>query len=324
MAILILALILDLFIGDPRWLWQTVPHPVVLFGKVIEYFDKNRSTWNFDSLGGGEGETEPGFTAGLVLLAVLLGVSILIDWLLKLVFGGWSVVPEILLVGVLIAQKSLMDHVKQVIHGLSNNGVKGGREAVSQIVGRDVSQLNESGVSKAAIESLAENFADGVVAPALWYALFGLPGILIYKAVNTADSMIGHRTPTYEYFGKPAAILDDWMNWPAARLSSLLVVVAMVIGRGGKAAKHVWEITMRDAPGHRSPNAGWPEASFAAALGLSLGGPRNYGDGEIEAITLNPEGRTEATTTDIEKALRLFLRSCFCLLGLCGLLWFLF
>ena len=183
--------------------------------------------------------------------------------------------------------------------------------------------MDESGISKAAIESVAENFSDGVVAPALWYALFGLPGILFYKAVNTADSMIGHRTIEHEFFGKGAAVLDDWMNWPAARLSSFIILIAVAIGRGGKLAKTVWQITLRDAPLHLSPNAGWPEAGFAAALGLSLGGSRSYGDQQIDAVTLNPEGRDIAAVADIERALRLFLRCCFCFLALSALGWLL-
>ncbi|MEE9375083.1 MAG: adenosylcobinamide-phosphate synthase CbiB [Rhizobiaceae bacterium] len=324
MAVLTLALVLDLLLGDPRFIWRSLPHPVVLFGKVIEYFDKHRAEWNFDQLGGGEGEAEPGFTAGLVLLAMLLLLSIGVHFAI-IAIGGWlGFVLELIIVGVLIAQKSMMEHVKVVIEALGHEDINKGREAVSQIVGRDVSTLDKSGISKAAIESLAENFSDGVVAPALWYAVLGLPGILFCKALNTADSMIGHRTLNHEYFGKPAAILDDWMNWPAARLSSLLVMLAMVVSRGKSAAINVWEITLRDAPGHRSPNAGWPEASFASALGIRLGGPRSYGEEVIEAVTLNPEGRSLVSVQDINKALRLFLRACLCLIAFCAFVWFLF
>ncbi len=325
MAVLILALIVDLLIGDPKSLWQRLPHPVALFGKVIDFFDRNRSALKFDRLGEKDGN-EPGFIAGLILLGVLLLISGAAGEILNFISKqSWQLgmALEVVVVAVLIAQKSLYEHGRRVIDALRNGGVIEGRKAVSFMVGRDVSQLDESGISKAAIESVAENFSDGVVAPALWYAAFGLPGILFYKAVNTADSMIGHRTVKYENFGKGAAVLDDWMNWPAARLSSLIIVLAVAVGRGGKLAKTVWQITFRDAPLHLSPNAGWPEASFASALGLSLGGPLRYGERILEAAILNGEGREIANVADIERSLRLFLRCCFCLLALCVSVWFL-
>ena len=221
---------------------------------------------------------------------------------------------------VFLAQKSLYDHVARVAAAFKTTGLAGAREAVSMIVGRDVKRLDESGVSKAAIESLAENFSDGVVAPVFWYVVAGLPGIIFFKAVNTADSMIGHRTERYEYFGKPAARLDDWMNWPAARLSTLLIMASAALARGGTAAKTVWSATLRDAPQHRSPNAGWPETGFAAALNLSLGGPRNYGADQVDGAHLYAEGREFAKPADIDKALSLFLRCCICLIALCATL----
>jgi adenosylcobinamide-phosphate synthase len=244
-------------------------------------------------LGTNQGQA-PGFVAGLVLLAAFavlcIFVSVFVDWI-STIYVWLSWVVELIIVMALIAQKSLYEHVARVRNGLKSGGVEGGREAVSMIVGRDVSQLSVSGVCKAAIESLAENFSDGVVAPIFWYAVLGLPGILFYKAVNTADSMIGHRTEEYEQFGKSSAILDDWMNWPAARLSAGLAWWATLVHQGRKRSESVLKTTRADAPHHRSPNAGWPEAAFAAALEISLGGDRSYGTEMVSARKLNESGR---------------------------------
>ena len=326
MGLLTLALLVDIFVGDPDWLWRRLPHPVVLIGKLIDWFDQLRDRSQFGSwmsrIGMGEGRFAD-MSLGAVLLLVFLVLSIAIAKLLAaLGTVGWLL--ELALVVMLIAQKSLYDHVARVVGGLKSDGLAGGRAAVSMIVGRDVSKLDESGVCKAAIESLAENFSDGVVAPVFWYAVAGLPGILFYKAVNTADSMIGHQNERFEYFGKPAAKLDDWLNWPAARFSSVLVVISVALARGGRAASSVWSATLRDASTHRSPNAGWPESSFAAALNLSLGGPRAYGGDHVDAEFLYAEGRDIAKTQDVEKSLSLFLRCCICLIGLSGLLWLFF
>ena len=326
MGLLTLALLIDIFLGDPDWLWRRAPHPVVLIGNLIDRFDKFRDQERFTTLAkrlGLSAVPSAEMALGALLLVVLLVIALGIGNLLTY-FGTVGWVIELVAVAVLVAQKSLYDHVARVAHALRSEGVPGGRVAVSMIVGRDVSQLDESGVSKAAIESLAENFSDGVVAPVFWYVVGGLPGILFYKAVNTADSMIGHRTPRQEYFGKPAAKLDDWMNWPAARITSLLVIASVALARGGRAAGNVWSVTLRDAGSHRSPNAGWPESSFAAALNLALGGPRNYGSDQVEAAFLNAEGRTVAKPIDIDKSLSLFLRSCIFLIALCGLLWIMF
>ena len=326
MGLLTLALLIDIFLGDPDWLWRRAPHPVVLIGNLIDRFDKFRDKERFKILAkrlGLSSVSAAEMALGAVLLVVLLVIALGIGNLLGY-FGTIGWVIELIAVAVLVAQKSLYDHVARVAQALRSEGVPGGRVAVSMIVGRDVSRLDESGVCKAAIESLAENFSDGVVAPVFWYVVGGLPGILFYKAVNTADSMIGHRTPRHEYFGKPAAKLDDWMNWPAARITSLLVIASVALARGGRAAGNVWSVTLRDAGSHRSPNAGWPESSFAAALNLALGGPRNYGSDQVEAAFLNAEGRTVAKPIDIDKSLSLFLRSCIFLIALCGLLWIMF
>jgi adenosylcobinamide-phosphate synthase len=205
-------------------------------------------------------------------------------------------------VAILLAQKSLVDHVAAVARALAGD-LDEGRAAVAKIVGRDVSALSKAGVARAAIESLAENFSDGVVAPALWYVLLGLPGLLAYKAVNTADSMIGSFAPRYEAFGWAAARFDDLLNLAPARLSALIIMAAaLIVGLDGGAAGRIAE---RDASRHRSPNAGWPEAATAGALGLALGGPRRYGDLEVDGTWLNPEGRHDATPQDIDAAIRL-------------------
>jgi adenosylcobinamide-phosphate synthase len=326
MALLTLAIILDAIIGDPDSLWKRVPHPVVLFGRVISFFEEKRDDWNLETLGTNQGQA-PGFVAGLVLLAAFavlcIFVSVFVDWI-SAIYVWLSWVVELIIVMALIAQKSLYQHVARVRNGLKSGGVEGGREAVSMIVGRDVSQLSVSGVCKAAIESLAENFSDGVVAPIFWYAVLGLPGILFYKAVNTADSMIGHRTEEYEQFGKSSAILDDWMNWPAARLSAGLAWWATLVHQGWKRSESVWKTTRADAPHHRSPNAGWPEAAFAAALEISLGGDRSYGTEMVSARKLNESGRDELEIADIDRALRFYFTCCFSLFCLSAVGWLLF
>jgi adenosylcobinamide-phosphate synthase len=204
----------------------------------------------------------------------------------------------------LIAQRSLYQHVAAVAAALEKNDLAASRSAVSQIVGRDTAALDEAGVARAAIESLAENFSDGIVAPAFWLAVAGLPGAALYKAINTADSMIGHRTPRYEAFGWAAARLDDLINMPASRLTALLLIVAAALQHNASAAD-AWRAVRRDAARHRSPNAGYPEAAMAGALDLSLAGPRIY-DGMPVDDALMGNGRRDASATDIRRALTLY------------------
>jgi len=207
-----------------------------------------------------------------------------------------------------LAQQSLYLHVRDVAHALEHEGLEAGRAAVAKIVGRDVNALDESGVVRAAIESLAENFSDGIVAPALWLALFGLPGGFVYKAINTADSMIGHRTPRHAAFGFAAAKLDDLINWPAARLAALWIIGAASFVPG--ASPHAaWRVVRRDAHGHPSPNAGWPEAAMAGALQLQLGGPRVYANRKVEDAWMGT-GRREVNAADIRRALTLYKIAC--------------
>ncbi|MEI7611134.1 MAG: CobD/CbiB family cobalamin biosynthesis protein, partial [Rhodospirillaceae bacterium] len=217
---------------------------------------------------------------------------------------GW--LGEGVLAGGLLAQRSLREHVAAVAAGL-RSGLAEGRLAVSMIVGRDPETLDEAAVSRAAIESLAENFSDGVVAPAFWLLLGGLPGIALYKAINTADSMIGHRTPRHEAFGWAAARLDDFVNLPGSRLTALLLAASAALGADtspGAAFAAVW----RDAGRHRSPNAGWPEAAMAGALGLRLAGPRIYAGIAVEDAWMG-DGRAAVTADDIDAALELHHRA---------------
>jgi adenosylcobinamide-phosphate synthase len=218
-----------------------------------------------------------------------------------------GVILVILAASAMIAQRSLDTHVRAVAVALRDDGLAGGRQAVSMIVGRNPDMLDEAGVARAAIESLAENFSDGVVAPTFWLALAGLPGAAIYKASNTADSMIGHRTPRHEAFGWAAARLDDLLNLPASRLSALFLIMAARLAGGS--AENGWRAVRRDASRHHSPKAGWPEAAMAGALGLKLGGPRVYGDTPVDDAFMG-DGRREATVADIEAALRLYRMAC--------------
>jgi adenosylcobinamide-phosphate synthase len=300
--VIVAALAFDALIGDPDWLWRRLPHPVTLIGSVIGWLDRllnleTRSPALRKFAGAGV----------VILLVVVSAVSgLLIEMSLrKIAFGNLLIG---LLASTLIAQRSLYQHVAQVRAAFTDGGLAEARRAVSMIVGRDPDQLDEAGVCRAAIESCAENFSDGVVAPAFWLALFGLPGLIAYKAINTADSMIGHRSPRYLSFGWAAARLDDLVNLIPARLSGLLVVMVAPIAGGTitTALRVMW----RDAAKHRSPNAGWPESATAGALGLALAGPRRYGDRIVDDPFLNAEARKGAIPADIGRSLNLLLAAC--------------
>jgi adenosylcobinamide-phosphate synthase len=294
-----LALVVDRLVGDPAWLWARVPHPVALMGRLIGGLDASLN----DPARSFATRRARGLVAVIALTATAAFAGTLIALLISNVPLPVAVAGETAVAAIFLAQRSLVDHVAQVARRLDREGIDGGREAVAQIVGRDVSVLDEPGVSRAAIESLAENFSDGVVAPTLWYALLGLPGLFVYKIVNTADSMIGHRSPRHAAFGWAAARLDDLLNLVPARLTALLIAAAVALrGRSGlQALAAAW----RDARLHKSPNAGWPEAAVGGALGLALGGPRRYGTLEVDGAWLNVQGRTEAGTADIRAAIRL-------------------
>ena len=246
--------------------------------------------------------------AGVLALAILLLTACVPALVLQVMLSPAPAGTVLLAViaSALPAQRSLWTHVRAVLDALDVEGLAGGRRAVSRIVGRDPEQLDEAGVVRAAIESLAENFSDGVVAPAVWGVVAGLPGMAGYKAVNTADSMVGHRTERHEAFGWASARLDDVINLPAARLAAMFLVAAAALG--GADAAGAWRAVWRDARRHRSPNAGWPEAAMAGALGLRLAGPRVYGGVRVEDAWMG-DGR-EATPDDLRRALRLYRIAC--------------
>ena len=307
-----LALLIEAIVGYPDWLVQAIGHPVTWMGRLIGMLDDmlnredkshaNRRAW------------------GVVSLLMVVGMTVVAAHVLEhglfLLWLPLGVVLAAFPASTLIAQRSLYDHVELVASALERKGLAAGRQAVSRIVGRDPQALDEAGVARAAIESLAENFSDGVVAPAFWIAVAGFAGGAAYKAINTADSMIGHRTPRHEAFGWAAARLDDLVNLPASRLSALLLIAAAATMRGVSSAD-AWRAVRFDASRHRSPNAGYPEAAVAGALDLALAGPRVYGGIKINDALMG-RGRRSATVADIRAALALYRRADAMLIGLAG------
>ena len=276
-----MAMLADGVVGDPPRLWRRLPHPVVLMGRIVDRADRS-----FNHDGAADGRRRLAGILSLALLVAIVGITAwTVQHLLSRLPGG--ILVEALLAGILIAQRSLVEHVRDVEDGLRIDGLATGRVALSRIVGRDTAELEAPEVRRAALESLAENLSDGVVAPVFWGCLFGLPGIAVYKAINTADSMIGHRGPRYGAFGWAAARLDDAVNWIPARLPGLLVAAS-----AGRHWRRSLAVMARDARAHRSPNAGWPEAAMAGALGVRLSGPRRY-DGRV-----SPEPWVNGTGTD--------------------------
>ena len=284
---LILALLLDAVLGDPAWLWSRLPHPAALMGRLVAWLDKG--------LNRGRHRRARGVLAVAVLVLAAGGIGALPAQL-----PGGAVI-EVLAAAVLLSQNSLSAHVRAVAAGLGK-GLREGRARVALIVGRDPDTLDEAGVARAAIESAAENFSDGTVAPALWFLLGGLPGMAIYKAVNTADSMIGHRTRRHAAFGWAAARLDDLLNLIPARLAGGLIALSHLSPRA-------FRVMLRDAPRHRSPNAGWPEAATAALVGVAISGPRSYGGRIMPQPWVHGEGRRAATPGDINRAVRIIWRA---------------
>ncbi|MCZ0736591.1 adenosylcobinamide-phosphate synthase CbiB [Phreatobacter sp. AB_2022a] len=304
-----LALAIEAAVGYPGSLYAAIGHPVTWIGRLIALFDRRL---NLEGRAFAERRR-----AGILAVALLIGATLAVSVAIVAV-SGWLGLPGFVLLGVvassLLAQRSLHDHVADVAAALETGGLAAGREAVAMIVGRNPQSLDMAGVSRAAIESLAENFSDGVTAPAFWLGLFGLPGAALYKAINTADSMIGHRTPRHEAFGWAAARLDDLVNLPASRLTALLIVAAAAFEDRAAASRALGAIR-RDARHHKSPNAGWPEAAMAGALGLRLAGPRVYGEARIDDRWMG-DGRAEATAADIRRALALYRRACILLWAL--------
>ncbi|QBY01774.1 cobalamin biosynthesis protein [Rhodophyticola sp. CCM32] len=276
---LFVALLLDAAFGEPRWLWSRLPHPAVLMGRAVGWADA--------TVNQGAGRQ----LKGVILLLALVGLAGGVGFGLMALPGQ---IVDTLLAAILLAQRSLVQHVQAVADALRYGPVPA-RRAVAMIVGRDTADMSEAEISRAAIESAAENLSDGVIAPAFWFLALGLPGILIYKIVNTADSMIGHRTPQYEQFGKAAARLDDVLNWLPARLTACLVALACANPRA-------WHLARREAYLHRSPNAGWPEAAMAAVLNIALSGPRSYHGERKDFPFVNAQGARNPGARDIDAA----------------------
>ncbi|WGR95104.1 adenosylcobinamide-phosphate synthase CbiB [Bradyrhizobium sp. ISRA443] len=303
------AMVVDALIGWPAWLFARVGHPVTWLGRLISAVDTG---WNRTS-------APPALrrAAGIAAATLVIAAAAGLAWAIEIVLPtGWT---RIVLVGILawplVALRSLHDHVAAVASPLESGDVAGARAAVSRIVGRDPATLDDAGIARATIESLAENASDGIVAPMFWGALFGLPGIVGYKAINTLDSMIGHRTARHEAFGWAAARIDDLANLIPARLTGLMFV--LLAPRPAQA----WSCMLRDASRHRSPNAGWPEAAMAGALRVRLSGPRIYHGSTANEPWLN-EAAHDPGATDIRRGLKLYRRAMLLLTGALAILAF--
>ena len=281
---LVCAALLDAALGEPDWLWRKLPHPAVLMGRLIASLDRRFN----------DGPNRK--FRGVLCVAFLIAVSGTLGWCLTLL----GPVVEVVSAAILLAHRSLVQHVQAVADGLRIS-LSHGRKAVSMIVSRNTEDMQTSGVARSAIESAAENMSDGVIAPAFWFLIGGLPGIMIYKMVNTADSMIGYRTSRYMDFGWAAARLDDGLNLLPARLTALLLAVS----------GSVTDIKgiRTDAGLHRSPNAGWPEAALSRALGIALAGPRTYDGTRQDFPWVNARGRKDLNAMDIENAIGMLWRA---------------
>lgn len=312
LLILILALAADAVAGDLPAFYRLVPHPVVLIGRAIGWLERKL---NREKRGGYDRRVR-----GALLVVVMVAGAVLLGSAVTQLsaHSRWGWLLELVLTVTLIAQRSLFDHVYAVARALKQRGLTGGQEAVSHIVGRDVTRLDAHGVARAAIESCAENFSDAVVAPVFWAVLFGFPGLLVYKVVNTMDSMIGHRNERYLEFGMVAARLDDAMNLIPARLSGLLIAAASAFVPRTRPLAGL-RVMLRDARNHRSPNSGWPEAAMAGALDLALAGPRHY-PGYVAEEKWIGSGTAQATDAHIRRALFIYAVACLMDAGLVALL----
>jgi adenosylcobinamide-phosphate synthase len=297
-AVTFLALVIERFTGYPDMLGRSIGHPVQWMGAFVSRLDAGL---NPESRPGGRAA---GVAALIALLGASGGLAVAAAVFLRHQPYGW--IAEAIIATPFLAQKSLADHVRAVADGLDRSLAEG-RSAVSRIVGRDPEVLDRSGVARAALESLGENASDGIVVPAVWLALLGLPGIVLYKAINTADSMIGHRSPRHLNFGWAAARLDDLVNLPGARLTGVLLAAAALFSSVAS-AKAAVAAMMRDAHRHVSPNAGWPESALAGALGITLGGPRSY-DGRLVDLAAMGNGRSALDADDIRDGLSLYGRA---------------
>ncbi|PUB14164.1 adenosylcobinamide-phosphate synthase CbiB [Yoonia sediminilitoris] len=282
---LILGMLLDAVLGEPRWLWSRLPHPAILMGQLVGWFDRHYNSGQHRRLSG---------VLAMLVLCALAGAS---GWVLHMLPGQ---IVDIVILAILLAQKSLVQHVQAVSDALRLS-LGDGRRAVAMIVGRDTRDQDAPAVARAAIESAAENMSDGVIAPIFWFAVAGLPGLLIYKITNTADSMIGYKTPRHKAFGWAAARLDDLLNLIPARLTALLIW--LVTNRPDARA------IIAEAPLHRSPNAGWPEAAMAHGLNVALSGPRCYAGQIMDYPFVNDEGERTLEPDHIDQAVQVLWRT---------------
>ncbi|MDI2090917.1 adenosylcobinamide-phosphate synthase CbiB [Commensalibacter oyaizuii] len=301
LKVIIVAIIIDSLWGDPKTIYKKIPHPIIWIGTLIHKLDHHLNHHN-----------DPSFIQkrnGFFALAIATFIPMIIGTILQKIL--FKILPKSIAIlicafitSIFIAKRSLYEHVKAVETPLHTQNIPAARIAVSQIVGRKTDHLDQSGICRAAIESLAENFSDGVIAPIFWGCVGGLPGIIAYKAINTADSMIGHKTAKYLYFGYAAAKTDDYINYPASRLSALWITLAVK----RNLIKTIKKIK-KEAKKHNSPNAGWPEAAMALGLSIQLGGPRQYKEGTVDTDWIG-NGRKILSYQDIKNALRVFQISC--------------
>jgi adenosylcobinamide-phosphate synthase len=297
--ILITACGIEAVLAYPALVFGAIGHPVSWIGALISRLESRLNRVEYSAAM----RRAAGVMTVLLLIAVSLGLGLALEIAVRSV-PILGFILAVVIVAALIAAGSLDQHVRAVAAALRNDGLAGGRQTIAKIVGRDPEALDQAAICRAAIESLAENASDGVTAPALWYLVGGLPGMIAYKAINTADSMIGHMSERYHAFGWAAAKLDDLVNWPASRLTGLMFIAAASVVPGASASS-AWQAFCRDARLHRSPNAGWPEAAMAGALGLRLAGPRVY-DGVLVQDHWMGDGRAEATPEDIDRALTIY------------------
>lgn len=302
-AILFAALIIDAVFGEFGPLFRVIPHPVAVIGGLVSWLDRR--------LNRAHRSDAARRMRGAVVVVLMVAIAAAIGWFLteiaRMFPYGWAV--ELAMVTLLIAQRSLFDHVHSVARALDRDGIAAARVAVARIVGRDPKTLDAHGVARASIESLAENFADGVVAPVFWFLLLGLPGLLVYKTVNTMDSMIGYRTPRHAAFGMVAARLDDVLNFVPARIAAAMIVVASLFVPRGRPVSAL-RVMVRDGGKHRSPNAGWPEAAMAGGIGVALAGPRSYAGAVEDEPWVGGEFSAQIGSGDIRRALYLFVVAC--------------
>ena len=294
--ILSIALLLDMLIGEPALLWSRLPHPVVLFGKAISALERRLNKRSY------QGKQRRLY--GVLAISLWVGLAAFTGWVIMLVAGyvpaPFGLLLELVIVAILLAGRSLYDHIAAVMKPLAAGDVEGARFAVSMIVGRDTSRLDQSDITRAAIETGAENLSDGVIAPAIWYLIGGLPLLLAYKMINTADSMVGYKSARFYAFGWGAAVLDDIVNFFPARLTAwLIIIIALFQGT----AKQAQQVVRDDAHHHASPNAGYPEAAMAGALDIRLGGVRWYRGHLLDLPAMNADGKDALSYEDIDRCL---------------------